>query len=104
MPLAAYGGRREIMDCIAPLGNVYQAGTLSGNPIATTAGIATLSVLMDQPEIYTQIEEAVSFVLRNIRIGAKIEGLADRYYPGNDRERTLSPQSDGCILCAGGDL
>ena len=66
MPLAAYGGRREIMDCIAPLGNVYQAGTLSGNPIATTAGIATLSVLMDQPEIYTQIEE-------------KAEKLADAY-------------------------
>ena len=43
MPLAVYGGRQEIMDCVAPLGEVYQAGTLSGNPIATTAGIATLS-------------------------------------------------------------
>ncbi len=66
MPLAAYGGRREIMDCISPLGNVYQAGTLSGNPIATTAGIATLSVLMNQPEIYGQIAE-------------KAERLADAY-------------------------
>ena len=41
MPMAVYGGRKEIMDCVAPLGGVYQAGTLSGNPIATTAGIAT---------------------------------------------------------------
>ncbi|WWR16855.1 glutamate-1-semialdehyde 2,1-aminomutase [Lachnospiraceae bacterium JLR.KK008] len=57
MPLAVYGGRKEIMDCVAPLGSVYQAGTLSGNPIATTAGIATLSVLMEHPQIYDEVEE-----------------------------------------------
>ena len=56
MPLAVYGGRQEIMDCVAPLGEVYQAGTLSGNPIATTAGIATLSLLMEHTEIYEEIE------------------------------------------------
>lgn len=39
MPLAAYGGRRDVMSCVAPCGSVYQAGTLSGNPIAVTAGI-----------------------------------------------------------------
>ena len=57
MPLAAYGGRREIMEVVAPLGPVYQAGTLSGNPVATAAGIATLSILKAHPEYYTQIDE-----------------------------------------------
>ncbi len=47
MPVGAYGGRREIMACIAPLGSVYQAGTLSGNPIAMTAGITQLNLLVD---------------------------------------------------------
>ena len=42
MPLGAFGGRRDIMECIAPLGPVYQAGTLSGNPLAVAAGLATL--------------------------------------------------------------
>lgn len=45
MPLAGFGGRREIMDCLAPLGGVYQAGTLSGNPIAVTAGLANLAII-----------------------------------------------------------
>lgn len=57
MPLAAYGGRAEIMEQVSPVGEVYQAGTLSGNPIATTAGIATLSILKQHPEYYDQIEE-----------------------------------------------
>ena len=46
MPLAAFGGKKEIMECLAPLGNVYQAGTLSGNPIALAAGIATIQLLL----------------------------------------------------------
>ena len=45
LPLAAFGGRRDIMNLIAPLGPVYQAGTLSGNPLAVTAGLATLQQL-----------------------------------------------------------
>jgi glutamate-1-semialdehyde 2,1-aminomutase len=45
MPLAGFGGKREIMDCLAPLGGVYQAGTLSGNPIAVTAGLANLKLI-----------------------------------------------------------
>lgn len=56
MPLAAYGGRADIMSCIAPIGPVYQAGTLSGNPVAVTAGIETLKILMAHPEIYTFID------------------------------------------------
>lgn len=56
MPMAAYGGKREIMEMISPVGPVYQAGTLSGNPIATTAGIATLNVLKNHREIYASLE------------------------------------------------
>ena len=56
LPLAAYGGRAEIMRKIAPLGPVYQAGTLSGNPLAVAAGLATLRYLMAHPEIYETLD------------------------------------------------
>lgn len=56
MPMAVYGGKKEIMKNVAPTGKVYQAGTLSGNPIATTAGIKTVELLRDHPEIYDRIE------------------------------------------------
>ena len=56
MPLAAYGGKREIMECISPLGSVYQAGTLSGNPVAVAAGIATLTAIEQQPDLYDRLE------------------------------------------------
>ncbi len=56
MPLAAYGGRRDIMANVAPLGAVYQAGTLSGNPVAVTAGITTLKILMEDRGIYERID------------------------------------------------
>jgi glutamate-1-semialdehyde 2,1-aminomutase len=55
LPLAAVGGRRDVMQQLAPLGPVYQAGTLSGNPLAVTAGLAALDVL-DKPETYTRLE------------------------------------------------
>jgi glutamate-1-semialdehyde 2,1-aminomutase len=56
LPLAVYGGRAEIMRKIAPLGPVYQAGTLSGNPLAVAAGLATLRYLMAHPEVYETLE------------------------------------------------
>src|SRR5439155_3019393 len=55
LPLAAFGGRAEIMDRLAPSGDVYQAGTLSGNPLATAAGLAVLRRLSD-PSVYEQLE------------------------------------------------
>ena len=72
MPMAVYGGRKEIMKNVAPTGKVYQAGTLSGNPIATTAGIKTLEILGDHPGIYLRIEEnakklAEAFRLRSVK-------------------------------------
>lgn len=57
MPVGAYGGKREIMEMVAPVGNVYQAGTLSGNPVAMAAGITQLKILKEKPEIYTQMKE-----------------------------------------------
>ena len=57
MPIGAYGGRREIMQMISPDGPVYQAGTLSGNPVATTAGIETLNILKNDPQIYERLEQ-----------------------------------------------
>ncbi|MBS1619062.1 MAG: glutamate-1-semialdehyde 2,1-aminomutase, partial [Bacteroidetes bacterium] len=56
LPVGAFGGRRDIMSMIAPLGTVYQAGTLSGNPLAMRAGLATLKVLDETPRIYTDLD------------------------------------------------
>lgn len=70
MPIGAYGGRREIMHMVSPVGTVYQAGTLSGNPIATTAGIATLSILKEQPSIYRSLEESTKQLAAAVRKAA----------------------------------
>jgi glutamate-1-semialdehyde 2,1-aminomutase len=57
MPVGAFGGRKDIMACIAPLGPVYQAGTLSGNPVAMTAGLTTLQVISDDETFYERLEK-----------------------------------------------
>ncbi|MEQ8905164.1 glutamate-1-semialdehyde 2,1-aminomutase [Ekhidna sp.] len=57
MPVGAYGGRKDIMDFVSPQGPVYQAGTLSGNPVAMAAGYAQLSYLNDHPEVYEKLEK-----------------------------------------------
>jgi len=56
LPIGAYGGRRDLMSMVAPSGPVYQAGTLSGNPLAVSAGLAMLRYLKSHPEVYTQLE------------------------------------------------
>jgi len=56
LPIAAYGGRKDIMSHIAPMGPIYQAGTLSGNPLAVAAGLAMLRELKAHPEVYTELE------------------------------------------------
>ncbi len=58
LPLAAYGGRKDIMSKVAPVGPIYQAGTLSGNPLAVTAGIAMLRAIEKRPELYDELEQA----------------------------------------------
>jgi glutamate-1-semialdehyde 2,1-aminomutase len=64
LPVGAFGGKKEIMECIAPLGNVYQAGTLSGNPVAMIAGYTLLNELKNKPSIYTQLNEK-TLLLKN---------------------------------------
>ncbi|MFK7952308.1 MAG: glutamate-1-semialdehyde 2,1-aminomutase [Ekhidna sp.] len=63
MPVGAYGGRADIMDFVSPSGPVYQAGTLSGNPVAMAAGYAQLNQLNEHPEIYTQLEKSTSGIV-----------------------------------------
>ena len=74
LPVGAYGGRRDIMQMVAPLGSVYQAGTLSGNPLAMTAGIETLKILQ-KPEVYNQLEETASLLEKGIADMAAKAGM-----------------------------
>lgn len=76
MPIAAYGGKKEIMDRVSPTGPVYQAGTLSGNPIATTAGIETLKILKAHPEYYKQIDESAKKLADAYRKMAKEKNIS----------------------------
>src|SRR5205814_10375778 len=62
MPVGAFGGKKEIMQHIAPLGNVYQAGTLSGNPIAMIAGYTILETLKKNPSVYSELEEKTNYL------------------------------------------
>lgn len=79
LPVGAVGGRAELMDLLAPLGPVYQAGTLSGNPVACAAGLATLSLLT--PDAYRQLEETSAALERGLReaiTGAGIDATVQR--------------------------
>ncbi len=88
MPLAAYGGKEEIMNQVSPMGHVYQAGTLSGNPAATAAGIATLEILRDHPGYYQELEE-------------KGQQLAQAFRQrGEERGERLQVNQAGSLLCA----
>jgi len=67
LPVGAYGGKREIMEMVSPLGPVYQAGTLSGNPLAMSAGYAALSFIKENPNLYSELEESSSYLEGGIR-------------------------------------
>lgn len=67
MPVGAYGGRKEIMEVVAPLGGVYQAGTLSGNPIAMAAGLTQLTILKEHPEFYRKLNDNGEWFFEEIR-------------------------------------
>lgn len=73
LPVGAYGGRREIMQLVAPLGPMYQAGTLSGNPLAMAAGIATIEALRD-PTLYRRLEDNSTALEKGIAEAAADEG------------------------------
>lgn len=74
LPVGAYGGKKEIMDSISPIGPVYQAGTLSGNPVAMTAGIATLEILRDS-NIYKTLEEKSKRLASGMEKACKDAGI-----------------------------
>lgn len=88
MPVGAYGGRREIMEYVAPVGGVYQAGTLSGNPVAMAAGLAQLQILDSTPEVYSHINEMAAL------LGDGMELLADKY------RVPVTVNRVGSLLCA----
>lgn len=75
LPVGAYGGRADIMNQVAPAGKVYQAGTLSGNPLATAAGLAQLRYLHEHPEVYEQLEATTARLADGTRQIAKELGL-----------------------------
>ena len=75
MPVGAFGGKREIMDYIAPMGPVYQAGTLSGNPVAMAAGLAALTQLQDRG-LYTLMEARVTALVNGFKQAADEAGIA----------------------------
>jgi glutamate-1-semialdehyde 2,1-aminomutase len=77
LPVGAYGGRRDLMERISPLGPVYQAGTLSGNPLAMAAGIATLDQLA-KPGFYESLDRAAEALAAGLEAGARAEGVAVR--------------------------
>jgi glutamate-1-semialdehyde 2,1-aminomutase len=78
MPVGAFGGKKEIMQHIAPLGNVYQAGTLSGNPIAMIAGFTTLSTLKNNPSIYDELHTKCAYLDNELNAFLTQKGIAHR--------------------------
>jgi glutamate-1-semialdehyde 2,1-aminomutase len=79
LPVGAYGGRREIMSRVAPSGPIYQAGTLSGNPLAVAAGLAMLRHLKAHPEIYTQLEERAAALAASAPAGITVNRVGSMF-------------------------
>jgi glutamate-1-semialdehyde 2,1-aminomutase len=79
MPLAAYGGRADIMSKVAPTGPIYQAGTLSGNPMAVSAGIAMLRYLQAHPEVYEIIERGAAQLTANVPAGVTVNRVGSMF-------------------------
>jgi len=75
LPVGAYGGASEIMDLVAPLGPVYQAGTLSGNPLAMAAGYATLRYLREHKDVYKKLDKLAAEVVAGVAAAAKDAGV-----------------------------
>ena len=75
MNVAAFGGKAEIMDCLSPEGAVYQAGTLSGNPVAMSAGIAAISKINSDPNLYARLEKLAKKLMAGFKEAAKSAGI-----------------------------
>jgi glutamate-1-semialdehyde 2,1-aminomutase len=98
LPLAAYGGRADIMKKVAPVGSVYQAGTLSGNPLAVAAGIAMLRHIQEHPEVYAEAEARVSEVVAAVPPGYCVNRVGSMFtiffQSGPVRDYTEAKRSD----------
>ncbi|MFZ5926768.1 MAG: glutamate-1-semialdehyde 2,1-aminomutase [Acidobacteriota bacterium] len=79
LPIAAYGGRADVMRHVAPAGNVYQAGTLSGNPCAVAAGIAMLRRLSENPEIYAKLDAAAARICAAAPEGVTVQRVGSMF-------------------------
>lgn len=109
MPIGVYGGKREIMEMVSPEGPVYQAGTLSGNPIATTAGIETLQILKEDPDIYKRLSEKAEKIEKAVKAAAgesvcvnRIGSLLSVFFTServSDYESALSSDTAGYADC-----
>jgi glutamate-1-semialdehyde 2,1-aminomutase len=75
MPVGAFGGRADIMRCIAPLGPVYQAGTLSGNPVAMTAGLTTLNLIQADPQFHAKLTTATQKLMDGLKACAQAANI-----------------------------
>ena len=75
MPVGACGGRRDIMQCLAPDGPIYQAGTFSGNPITMTAGLTTLKILKDSPSLYERLQKNAETLITGLKNHAQKAGV-----------------------------
>lgn len=75
LPVGAYGGRKDIMDKVSPVGPVYQAGTLSGNPLAVAAGLATLKLLKNEPQVYENIDRKANALAKGVAAAAAAAGV-----------------------------
>jgi glutamate-1-semialdehyde 2,1-aminomutase len=95
LPVGAYGGKKEIMDVVSPVGGVYQAGTLSGNPLAMYMGIKQLKLLKSRPEVYTNMEKQA------IYLEEKLGLLIEKY---NLKAQTVRYKGMICLFFAEGDL
>src|SRR5699024_2738917 len=93
LPVGAYGGKRKIMEHVAPTGNIYQAGTLSGNPLAMTAGLATLGAVSEDD--YTLMNQKVDRLVEGYRAAADKNNidLFKKYYQGMIEEGMFLPPS-----------
>lgn len=98
LPLAAYGGRADIMKKVAPVGPIYQAGTLSGNPLAVTAGIAMLHYLEQHPEVYDSLEERAAQLTSYVPEGVCVNRVGSMFtfffQPGPVTDFESAKQSD----------
>ena len=79
LPIGAYGGRKEIMRKVAPVGNVYQAGTLSGNPLAVSAGLAMLRHIRSNPGIYAQLESSAASLCEGLPAGLTVNRVGSMF-------------------------